>query len=108
MSQSTLAIGDTGAELVEKFNNNFTEVYSSIGEADTAFSVYNIIDYNCIDDGVTDNTTAFNAFTSRTGAILTFISNDGTLKANLVLQNDSTTCNVLASFDLIRNDQIQI
>jgi fibronectin-binding autotransporter adhesin len=45
-------------------------------------------------------TTAFNAFTSRTGAILTFTSDDGTLKAILTL-NQGATCNVLANFTRI-------
>lgn len=45
-------------------------------------------------------TTAFNAFNSRTASILLFTSDDGTLKANLTL-NNGATCNVLASFTRI-------
>jgi hypothetical protein len=45
-------------------------------------------------------TTALNASSSRTGAILLFTSDDGTLKATLTL-SQGATCNVLASFTRI-------
>ncbi len=45
-------------------------------------------------------TTAFNAFTSRTGAILTFTSDDATNRVPFIL-NQGATCNVLANFTRI-------
>lgn len=47
MSRQILAIGDTGAQLVSKFNSNFTELYN-----------YNVEDYGAVHDGVTDDTEA--------------------------------------------------
>lgn len=47
-------------------------------------------------------TTALNAFTSRTGSILTFTSDDGTLTAALNL-SQGASCNVLANFTRITN-----
>jgi hypothetical protein len=42
-------------------------------------------------------TTSFSAFTTRNGSIITFTSDDGTVKAIITL-NNGATCNVLASF----------
>lgn len=84
MALEILAIGDTGAELVSKFNGNFTEVDDAItvvegdiaaleGSFDTK-DCYSLTDYSCVGDGATDNTTAFNSLLS------TISTNQATIK----------------------------
>lgn len=59
MAKQILSTGNTGAELVSKFNNNFGDLYGG---------VYNITEYNCVGDAATDNTTAFTTLLSAIGA----------------------------------------
>jgi hypothetical protein len=47
--RQVLAIGNTGSQLVSKFNSNFTN---------TNIRVYNVEDYGAVHDGVTDDTSA--------------------------------------------------
>lgn len=53
MAKEILKIGDTGNDLVSKFNGNFT--VTSIERLG-----YDISLYSCVADGLTDNTTSFN------------------------------------------------
>ena len=55
MSQQILAIGNTGAELIGKFNGNFTQVYKN------PYLVYNVENYGAVHNGVTDDTEAIQA-----------------------------------------------
>lgn len=73
MSIQVLAIGDTGTELVSKFNSNFNEHDLAIDAIEAIVGVsgtidcYDVLNYSCVGDGVTDNTTAFNALLSVIG-----------------------------------------
>lgn len=58
MAKQILSTGNTGSELVSKFNNNFGDLYGG---------VYNITEHGCVGDAATDNTTAFTTLLSTIG-----------------------------------------
>lgn len=53
MARESLAIGDTGEELVSKFNGNFIQTFT-----DNNAYFYNVETYGAVHDGVTDDTEA--------------------------------------------------
>lgn len=103
MTRDQLAIGNTGAQLISKFNTNFGNVI--IGD-----HIFNVEDYGAVHDGVTDDTEAIqdaiNAACTANGGRVYFPA--GTYLIAGALKND-IACTVAGnSYDVDFNSQLYI
>lgn len=77
MAKQVLEIGNTGSDLVSKFNNNFDEIYTEDSIIKEIYG-YVLTENGCVGDGLTNDTTAFSALLTGIGSnYATIIINDG-------------------------------
>ncbi len=91
MSKQILAIGNTGTQLVSKFNSNFSELYA------LRASIFNVEDYGALHDGATDDTEAIqdtiNAAFANGGGTIYFPAGHYMIKGALVTTEEDDSPN---------------